>query len=97
MGGFGSGGSHYRGRPTVEESCVLRLAWLRRQGALARGYASGSSSWSVRGEIVATIGWRTDISGSPNLTLSYIFTPRDGSPERRRGSLSARSDATAFW
>jgi hypothetical protein len=37
MGGFGSGGSNFKGRPTVEECLKLSVTVLNKSGALSRG------------------------------------------------------------
>ncbi len=70
------------GRATVEGSCVLSVSFLRQLGALRpHTYYPGQSSWSVRGETVASIGWTIDTRSSPRLTLSYTYTPHGRSPE----------------
>jgi hypothetical protein len=83
VGGLGSGGSRYGGRATIEGSCVLRLSWLRRNGALnPSGIKTGFSSWSSRGETVASIGWTADMRDSPSLTLFYSYTSHGRSAEQ---------------
>ena len=88
MGGCGSGGSRFGGRPTVNGSCVLRLAWLRSNGGLRRdSAASGLTQWSSRGSMVASIGWRTDMADPPSLTLEYTYMPQGQEPESVRDSF----------
>ena len=78
MGGLGSGGSRFGGRPSVEGSCVLRLCWLRKQGAFRFRTCAGTSTWSSRGTTVASIGWITNTADSPSLTLSYSYETERG-------------------
>ena len=103
MGGFGSGGSRSRGRPTTSGSCELSTAFLRKQGALRQGArAYGTSHWSAGEEKVASIAWRTDTTEFPHLTLSYRHTPYGGPPAdvEERFSLvpvSMRFGGVRWW
>lgn len=83
MGGFGSG--RHGGKPTVEDGLTIDLGLMLRRGwAKAGTSGAGTLHWSSRGERIATISHRYDLtdSGNPNLTLSYTRTRRDGSKEK---------------
>jgi hypothetical protein len=58
---------------------LLRLTWLRRNGALRmNSLTSGASEWSRRGEPAGSLGWQVDASDSRCLTLDYAYTPAGG-------------------
>lgn len=83
MGGFGSG--RQGGKPTVEDGLTVDLGLMLRRGWARVGTAgAGTLSWSSRGEPIATISHRYDLTdnGTPHLTLSYTRTRRDGSKEQ---------------
>ena len=83
MGGFGSG--RMGGNPTVEDGLTIDLGLMLRHGWAKAGAAgAGTLRWSSRGERIATISHRYDLTdtGTPHLTPSYTRTRRDGSKER---------------
>jgi hypothetical protein len=77
MGGYGSGQWRSARFATVDQSCVLDLAHLRRVGGLRRdAMVSSSLEWSRGGTPVASAGWRTEVTFErpPRLVLSYRVT-----------------------
>ncbi len=85
MGGLGSGPWGTARYCTVEQSCALEMAWLRSCGVLKTGLiACSTSSWTRRGEVVASIGWRVDTTepGWEYIELSYTVTQRGHDDEQ---------------
>ena len=83
MGGFGSGRSG--GRPTVEDGLTIDICMMLRRGWVKAGRAgTGSQTWSCRGERIASVSHRYDLSDpdQAEMTLFYTRTPRDGPPEK---------------
>lgn len=74
MGGYGSG--RPEGRPTVDESRKVDLAWLLKQGkALESGYQTGTINWSRGGRATGCIGYKLCFceAGRERLELSYTL------------------------
>ena len=72
MGGWGSG--RYGGRPTVDASLTIDLAWMFRSGFACDGaYRAGSIRWTCRGEPSGAISYQAIMMepGAERLELSY--------------------------
>ena len=72
MGGYGSG--RYGGRPTVDASCKIDLAWmLREKLALEGSTRNGTLRWSCGGRPSGSIGYTAHMTdpGEERLELSY--------------------------
>ena len=83
MGGFGSGRDG--GRPTVEDGLTIDIALMLRRGWVRVGViGTGSQNWSCRGELIASVSHRFDMSDpdQAEMTLFYTRTPRNGPPEK---------------
>ena len=82
MGGYGSGRAG--GRPTVNASCKVDLAWMLREGMAAEGLSrSGVIRWNCGGEPAGSISYRADMSeqGDERLILSYVRGPEGESED----------------
>ena len=79
MGGSGSG-SWYRwnAKSKTESQHRVDIRWLKKQKYLNPG-ASGSMSWSNRGETTGSIGFRIEEN---KMILKYRHKPRDSEWER---------------
>ena len=72
MGGYGSG--RYGGRPTVDASLKIDLAWMFRNGyARESEHRAGSMDWTRRGQPSGSIGYQAIMTepGAERLELSY--------------------------
>ena len=72
MGGWGSG--RYGGRPTVDASLKIDIAWMFRSGyARAGEHRAGSIQWTCRGEPSGSIAYQAIMTepGAERLELSY--------------------------
>ncbi len=76
MGGWGSGrGERYDRKQTVDESLVLNMKYIFREGIRPR---IGSLSWSARTENAGSIIYVIDERyGLPTLALHYTFNGED--------------------
>ena len=85
MGGWGSG--RYGGRPTVESSLRIDIAWMLRTGRAREGaLIRGTLDWSRGDEHVASIGYVGAMHEPDNerLTLTYTRGSGDGREQVRQ-------------
>lgn len=76
MGGYGSGQWRSARYATVDASCVLDTAWLKRRNAFHLGAHVGAvSTWTRRpsGVVTESVWWETDLrdAATPVLWLRY--------------------------
>jgi len=85
MGGYGSG-SWYRWdkKRSLDSQHGIDIRWLNQQGYLYPG-ATGTLSWSRRGEETGSIGYRIE---TDRMVLNYRHRPRDGEWEKVEQGIS---------
>jgi hypothetical protein len=77
MGGYNSGRSG--GRPTVEMSKRIDIAWMiRTRRAIPGSYVSGSLHWNIGGEPAESISYTADMSDQDCAELRLSYTRGDG-------------------
>lgn len=85
MGGYNSG--RYGGRPTVDASRKIDLAWMFRRGYAREGqHLAGSIHWTCGGQPSGSISYATIMNepGAERLELSYTRGEGDGREQVRQ-------------